>query len=119
MNNKIIVILTIFYITLLSACNNGNISLNNPLVGVWKITKAEGTAASANKGIQYNFKANGNVTTGSGVIESKYKYTINNDTLKMDYNGNGNIILQWIFTINENKMTLKSITSNQQFWLEK
>ena len=99
---------------LLTSCGGGS-SDGNSIEGTWKIVKAEGSSASMNQGMEYVFNSDGSATTGS----TPYKYTTSNDTLVMDYNGEGSIVLTWVFSIDGDKMTMENTTSDQKFWLEK
>ncbi len=114
---------TVFALTLFifaTSCGGGTSSSDNPIVGKWKIVKAEGTAASLNEGIIYEFKDDGNATVGSGIMASKYTYTTEGNTLTMNYNGGTDIVLSWKFKIDGNKMTMKNTTDvSQKFELEK
>ena len=103
---------------LLTSCGGGSSSNNpsdNSIVGSWKIVKAEGTSASMNEGVIYEFNDDGSAKTGP----TPYKYTTSSDTLVMDYNGEGSIVLTWVFSIDGNKMTMENTSSDQKFWLEK
>ena len=99
---------------LLTSCGGGS-SSDNPIVGSWKIVKAEGTSASMNEGMIYEFNTDGSAKTGP----TNYKYTTSSDTLVMDYNGEGSIVLTWVFSIDGDKMTMENTGSDQKFWLEK
>ncbi len=119
--NKTNVIFSVFVagiFMLLTSCGGGS-SSDNPIVGSWKIVKAEGVGASASQGMEYTFKDEGKAIAGSGMMESEYTYTVSNDTLSMDYQGLGTIVLVWTFTIDGDKMTMKNTTADQEFWLEK
>ena len=120
--NLFLTVLTLSVIMFATSCKNGNnnSSSGNSIVGEWTITNAEGTAASSNQGMIYIFNNDGTLTTKYGTIETKYTYTADNDTLTMNYNGGNNIILMWIYEINDNKMTLQNISdTSQKLELEK
>ncbi len=103
-----------------TSCGEGEASSGNSIIGKWKIINAEGTAASLNVGMVYEFNDDGNATVGSGIMASKYTYTAKNDTLTMNYDGGSDIILTWIYKIDGNKMTMENATdASQKFELEK
>jgi len=112
------VIVAMFFV--FTSCGEGESSSDNPIAGKWKIVNAEGTAASLNLGMIYEFIDDGNATVGSGIMASKYTYTTKNDTLTMNYNGGSDIVLTWIYKIDGNKMTMENATdASQKFELEK
>ena len=92
-------------------------SSNNPLVGEWTIVKATGMSADLNQGKKYTFDSDGNVNAAGG----EYKYSMSNDTLSMDFGGQGQIILTWVVAHDgDNKMTLDNASdADQKLWLEK
>lgn len=111
--------LIIAFASFFTSCG-GSSSKDNPIIGSWTITKAEGAAAASNQGVNYIFNDDGKATVGSGIMKSEYTYTITGDTLKMDYQGQGSIVLTWIYKIEGNKMTLDNASdAEQKFWLEK
>ncbi len=120
--NLFLAVLTLSVIMFATSCKSGdnNSSDSNSIVGEWTITKAEGTAASSNQGMVYVFKNDGSAITKYGTIETQYTYSTNGDTLAMNYNGGNDIILTWIYEINNNKMTMNNISdTSQKFELEK
>lgn len=117
--NALLTLLAFTLALFFTSCG-GSSSKDNPIVGTWTITKAEGMAAASNQGVKYVFKDDGKATVGSGMMQSEYTYTISGDTLKMDFQGAGNIVLTWIYKIDGNKMTLDNASdADQKFWLEK
>lgn len=125
MNKKVNLLLTSFtalVVLFLVSCGGKSegksetASNDGPLVGDWTVVKAEGIAAEANKGQVYEFKGDGSAK----VSYSDYTYTLEKDTLKMDYEGQGQIVLVWKCTIDGNKLTLDNATdADQTLWLEK
>lgn len=117
MNKKVNLIfsgLTAMFFLVLVSCGGG--SSDNPIVGKWKVVKAEGTAASLNEGQEYVFKDDGKAVASN----TDYTYTYANDTLKMDYQGAGSIIITWVCIIEGAKMTLDNASNTKQtLWLEK
>lgn len=126
MNKKVNVFFTALValtVVFLVSCGGGkskekgeSTSNDGPIVGKWEVTKAEGVAASANKGQVYAFSGDGSAK----VSYSDYTYTLEGDTLKMDYEGAGQIVLVWVCKIDGNKMTLDNATdAEQKLWLNK
>ena len=117
--NLLLPVLAVMLFMFASSCGVESSSSDKPIVGNWKIVKAEGTSASLNQGIVYTFNDDGSATVGSGAMTSKYTFTTEGDTLTMNYNGGTDIILTWTYKIDGNKMTMKNIGSDQKFELEK
>ncbi len=114
--------LTAVLIMLSTACGGGgeSSSSDNPIVGEWKVVKAEGAAASSNEGMEYVFEDDGKAKVGSGVMSTEYTYTTEGDLLTMNYQGGDKIVLTWKFKIDGNKMTMENTTDeSQKFELEK
>ena len=119
--NLLLTVLTLSVIMFATSCKSeNNSSSGNSITGEWTITKAEGTAASSNKGMIYIFNNDGSLVAKYGTIETQYTYSTNNDTLTMYYNGGNDIVLTWTYNIDGNKMTMQNTSDDsQKFELEK
>lgn len=115
------VIVTMIFFTV--SCKDGgnsnqvNSNSSNDIVGKWEIVKAEGDMADLNKGQIYEFSDDGTANI-SGI--TNYDYKIIGDTLIMDYEGQGEIVLKWIIELNGDNMTLDNASdAHQTFWFER
>ena len=122
--NIVLTILTIAIFLLLVACGgggentskDGDNKTDSPIVGKWKVVKAEGMSASSNMGMVYEFMSDGKAKISSG----EYEYSFSGDTLKMDYEGAGTIVLTWIYEIEGDNLMLDNASdADQQLWFEK
>ncbi len=114
-------VLTVVIVVVFSKCGNKNTANNiaaveNQIVGKWEITDGKGLGKKENLGYVYEF----NKDKTAKINISNYVYHIKYDTLFMDYEGKGEIVLKWIYDIDEDNLILDNATElEQRFWLER
>ncbi len=112
-------VFTVVIMLIFSACGSNESDSkkeSHPIVGKWEIVKAEGEFADMNKGQIYEFLPDGKAK----ISYANYTYKFVGDTLFMDYEGAGKIIVKSIYKIDGDKMTLYNATDgNQKFFMER
>ena len=110
-----LILSVVFGAIILTSCG-GSKNSDNPFIGKWEITEAEGTMAEMNKGTVYEFIDDSNVEFSLGGIKTKATYKKSGDTLSYSF---GTINMSAIVKIEGNKMNFESLTSDQKFVLTK
>ncbi|MBX2814529.1 MAG: hypothetical protein KTR24_00960 [Saprospiraceae bacterium] len=88
----------------------------DPFLGEWEIVEATGIASDLNVGTQYDFKMDGSVKVGKGLLSNEGTYTRTETEMTITLSG---IDLHYDYTLSTTRLTLDNKSSDQIFILER
>ncbi|MEM9675145.1 MAG: lipocalin family protein [Cyclobacteriaceae bacterium] len=89
----------------------------DPFLGAWIITDAEGSFADDNIGTTYTFSENGSLVIEKGILRSTGTYTRNTSTIEVNIEGGFEVVYD--YTLTNTQLTLDSQGSDQKFIFER
>jgi hypothetical protein len=98
-------------VLLLSSCG-----ASGGIVGKWKVVEASGLMADINKGVLYEFSADGKLVMSTGILRNEATYTIAGEKLSYKV---GPLDISATVVLAGDTMTLKINNSDQKFVLKR
>ncbi|MEM9829142.1 MAG: hypothetical protein AAF944_00810 [Bacteroidota bacterium] len=89
----------------------------DPFLGAWIITEAEGAFVDDNLGTTYTFSEDGSLVIEKGIFRSTGTYTRNTSTIEVNIEGGFELVYD--YTLTNTQLTLDSQGSDQKFIFER
>lgn len=117
MMKKVTILLSGLFVAMALFVNcGGEKKSDNPLIGKWKVTEAEGPMSDLSIGTIYNFIDDTNLSLERESFKNQAKYKVSGDTISYSV---GKITVDANFKIEGNKLTYKIINGSQTFIMVK